>query len=251
MLNTTNVSWGRIVGTATGSVLAGPVGALVGNLAGGLLQTFLPGAAGVSTLLGAIVGKTLEKGSEAVIKQWSPAEKQQINHDLQTAFRDALIEAINDIGGGSCFRSAWQVGRDVPPQAVFPLATLERQDAALAEQACQLLQKMVSAVLAQQVLPLEPPVDQPAASVVACGQCYRTPYRGRLSAGGNAGGARQGFFRASHHALLAARRGTACPRRNAAARLRSGGSPAPKAAGSHSGSPGRILEAARPCLARL
>lgn len=167
MLNTTNVSWGRIVGTATGSVLAGPVGALVGNLAGGLLQTFLPGAAGVSTLLGAIVGKTLEKGSEAVIKQWSPAEKQQINHDLQTAFRDALIEAINDIGGGSCFRSAWQVGRDVPPQAVFPLATLERQDAALAEQACQLLQKMVSAVLAQQVLPLEPPVDQPAASVVA------------------------------------------------------------------------------------
>ncbi len=166
MLNTTKISWGRVVGIATGSVLAGPAGALVGNLAGGLLQTFLPGAAGIAAVLGAIVSKTLEKGSETLFTEWSAPEKQQINHDLQTAFRDALVEALYDIGGKTCFKNQWRTERDVPTQTIYPIATIERQDKALAEQACLLLQKMETAVKKQQILPLEPLIDEPAASVI-------------------------------------------------------------------------------------
>ncbi|HXF60362.1 MAG TPA: hypothetical protein VNK95_02020 [Caldilineaceae bacterium] len=165
MLEISKISWGRMVGAATGSALAGPVGGLVGNLAGGLLQNFLPGAAAIGAVLGAIVSKTLEKSSDTLASQWNLSERQQINHDLQTAFRDALIEAIYDIGGENCFPDRWQRGRDVPTLVVYPLSTLQRQDAALADQACAFLQQMAAAVTEQRILPLEPPTGQPAASV--------------------------------------------------------------------------------------
>ena len=53
--------WLRTLSSATGFALAGPGGALVGHLAGGLLATVLPGPAGFA---GEIIGRFSTKAIE-------------------------------------------------------------------------------------------------------------------------------------------------------------------------------------------
>ncbi|MBN1138757.1 MAG: hypothetical protein JXM73_19390 [Anaerolineae bacterium] len=159
----------------TGTVLAGPVGGITGSLIGRLLPGVWPVAADliesfVTTLTGDAVKAGTGAASDEINRRISPAEKQRINHDLQTAFRDAFREALYDIGGAACFPQAWgQKGRDVPPEVVYPLrpsaAKLWRDRDPLAEQICDCLRGLDKAWSGGRLLPLEPPVDRAAVSV--------------------------------------------------------------------------------------
>ncbi|MEW6716665.1 MAG: hypothetical protein AB1345_04065 [Chloroflexota bacterium] len=164
-------SWGRIICGAAGAALAGPGGALIGNVAGGLLATVVPEAAGVlSIVLERITSQAIVGSSQALVERLSTAEKQRINHDLQTAFRDSFREALIDIGGEHCFPKEWrEKQRDVPARVIYPLSSrakrlwLEKNP--LAGQICTCLQEMNRALSQEKILPLDPPADQPASSV--------------------------------------------------------------------------------------
>ncbi|MDQ5851838.1 MAG: hypothetical protein M3380_07130, partial [Chloroflexota bacterium] len=167
-------SWATTIISLTGAALAGPSGALVGKLAGELLTTILPGAARFvretfgSAAAGTLATKAIEHAQRSLVQRLAPHEQQQINHDLQTAFRDAFQQALYDLGGKQCFPQAWRHGRaGVPSTVPYPSTTqgnrLWHQQSPLAEHVCAYLQQMQHAVVQQRLLPLEPPRDQPAA----------------------------------------------------------------------------------------
>jgi WD40 repeat protein len=167
-------SWqsaGKTICCATGAALAGPAGALLGSVAGGLLGTILPGASGfVGDVFGRLATKAIADTGTALAGRLTPAEKQRINHDLQTAFRDAFRQALYDVGGERCFPRAWKERpRDVPTAVIYPLtpqaSKLWRDNDPLAGQVCACFQEMERALAAQTLLPLEPPADQPLAHV--------------------------------------------------------------------------------------
>jgi len=163
-------TWARAVCGIAGAVLAGPTGTVVGTLTGGLLATILPGA---SVFIGDVVNKmtmrAVEDTGKALAGRLAPVEKQRINHDLQTAFRDAFLQAVYDMGGQRCFPHIWSKPRDVPPAMIYPLThegeILWRQENPLAGQACSCLHDMERALSENRLLPMDPPADQPAASV--------------------------------------------------------------------------------------
>jgi len=168
----TNLSgWLRTLSSATGFALAGPGGALVGHLAGGLLATLLPGTSGfMGEVISRFSTKAIELSGTALAERLTSKEKQRINHDLQAAFRDAFTQALYDLGGVRCFPAHWAPKkRDVPSGAVYPSTPqgdlLWRGGNPLAEQVCDCLQKMERAVVEGRLLPLDPPRDQPAAGV--------------------------------------------------------------------------------------
>lgn len=164
-------AWVRSLFTASGFALAGPAGALVGSVAGGLVSTVLPGA---STFFGEALGRmashAIERSSQALGDHLTAEEKLRINHDLQTAFRDSFKQALYDLGGRRCFPGAWPGGRrDVSPKMVYPdtpaVARLWRGKDPLADQVRDCLVGMERAVDEQAILPLDPPRDRPAAGV--------------------------------------------------------------------------------------
>ena len=168
----TNLSgWMRTLSSATGFALAGPGGALVGQLAGGLLATILPGTSGlIGDLIGRLSTKAIELSGTALAERLTSKEKQRINHDLQAAFRDAFTQALYDLGGAPCFPAHWAPKkRDVPSGVVYSTTPhgdlLWREGNPLAEQVCDCLHKMEHAVVEGKLLPLDPPRDQPAAGV--------------------------------------------------------------------------------------
>jgi|GEM_PF-475814 len=160
---------------AAGAALAGPAGGITGNLVGRLLTSILPEASEViANIVGDLtsdaIGTSTKAVSGEISRRLSPTEKQLINNDLQTAFRDAFREALYDVGGSSCFPEAWgREGRDVPPNVVYPLrpsvARLWRDQNPLAEQICGCMQGLDKAWRELRLLPLESSLDQPAASV--------------------------------------------------------------------------------------
>jgi hypothetical protein len=105
-----------------------------------------------------------------LFERLDPIEKRHINHDLQTTLRNALREAIYDLGGEHCFPQVWgERPRQVPGELIF-LATsqgdkLWQAQDPLAEQVCRFFMEMLNAVAEQRLLPLEPPLDRPAARV--------------------------------------------------------------------------------------
>src|SRR6266567_6509149 len=169
--------WGRISGSVIGYLLFGPAGIFVGHLMGvgseELLKKIFPDlpekvAGAVGDTLIDLVNERFKKTKEALDKLES-TERRQIGYELQTAFRDALCEALYDVGGEKCFRKEWRNKREVPSVVVYPLTPqgnqLWRKKDPLAKQVCWCLDAMVKAVKAQQLLPLEPPVDKPGAMV--------------------------------------------------------------------------------------
>ena len=171
-MSETGASVARILFGTAGAILAGPGGALIGNLAGGLLATSLPGFSNViGELLGKVTTHAIEKSSAAMANRLAQAEARRINHDLQTAFRDSFAEALYDLGGERCFPEAWRARRDVPAGMVFPLTPqanrLWQAGDPLAAQACEFFQELHQALAQGRLLPLDPPADQPAASVRA------------------------------------------------------------------------------------
>lgn len=163
--------WIRSLVATSGAVVAGPAGAMIGTFLGGIVASFLPGTQDFSnqvfSSLGRISIDTLQKKLD---KQLAPREKQRVNHDLQTAFRDAVQEALYDIGGVECFpKLATLAPRDVPNEVVFGLTapghTLWQRQDPLAAQVQECMQSLEQAIASQAVLPLDPPVGQASASV--------------------------------------------------------------------------------------
>jgi WD40 repeat protein len=210
-------TWTKELFNVTGSTLAGPAGALIGSLTGGLVSALL---ATTSDQYEAVFNRplpdtpdnsvkalfeqraSLERSHSSSVRhrqffkrqrslserslpserqrsvsehrspleRLDPIEKRHINHDLQTTFRDALREAIYDLGGERCFPQVWgERPRQVPGDLIF-LATsqgdkLWQAQDPLAEQVCRFFMEMLNAVAEQRLLPLEPPLDRPAARV--------------------------------------------------------------------------------------
>lgn len=157
--------------STVGAAAAGPAGAIIGQLAGGLLGASLPGiAAFLSEVSGSMASDAITGFSDKIVERLTPPETQRINHDLQTAFQDAVCEALYDVGGSECFPEVWRAQpRDVPAEALFSRSsagrTLWRGGSPLAAQAAECLQEMEQAIRDQELIPLDPPRDQPAAGV--------------------------------------------------------------------------------------
>jgi WD40 repeat protein len=164
-------TWTKGLFSLTGSALAGPTGGLIGTLAGGLIASILPGA---SDFLGKVFSRmasdTLDRTSKNLLGKLDPVEKRRINHDLQIAFRDACREAIYDLGGERCFPQVWRERpREVPTALQYLVSSegneLWQDQDPLAEQVCHFFKEMLNAIAEQRLLPLDPPLEQPAASV--------------------------------------------------------------------------------------
>ena len=125
------------------------------------------GADIISNTLGNLVSDGIKN---AVSCSLSPQDKQKINHDLQQAFRDAIYEALYDIGGPACFPAAWKPPRDVPAEVIYwrqgnyspqdgnpPLAA--DPSASAEQQRCACLWRIGRMVKDEQLFPLEPPLD--------------------------------------------------------------------------------------------
>jgi WD40 repeat protein/ABC-type oligopeptide transport system ATPase subunit len=163
--------WASGLCTAAGSVIAGPVGAVIGNIVGGLLTNLLPGSTGVITpIITRLSSSAIEKSSKGLARYLSPAETQSINHDLQSAFRDAFLEALYDLGGPNCFPQPWkELHRDVPAALIFSNTDagsklwIGKND--LAGAICHCFTEMKKAIEEGKLLPMNPPDTLPSASV--------------------------------------------------------------------------------------
>ncbi|MFN8503562.1 AAA family ATPase [Kouleothrix sp.] len=166
---------GRMIGSTVGLAAAGPIGSLIGDLSGGLLESAVASSfpdiaqnAAVKKIFALVTSTSGTLAADQVGKicrdltDRSGQERQRINHDLQGAFRDALREAIYDVGGPQSFPAAWKPARDVPDAVIYPGA---RRDDELGRQAQECLRAIEQALRAQYILPLEPPADRPGASV--------------------------------------------------------------------------------------
>ncbi len=154
-----------------GAALAGPAGALLGKLAGSLLEASLPGLGGfLGSISSNLATDALKAASRQIVDRLTPPEKQRINHDLQTAFQDACREALFDIGGKECFPEAWETRPREAPEAVqFPRTPAGRRlwhsRSPLAGQVAELLQRMEREIRSQALIPVDPPAGRPAAGV--------------------------------------------------------------------------------------
>jgi WD40 repeat protein len=163
--------WASGLCTAAGSIIAGPGGAVIGNMVGGLLATLLPGTAEViSPIITRLSSSAIEKSSKELAQYITPAEKQHINHDLQTAFRDAFVEALYDLGGPNCFPQQWRkLHRDVHAALIYSNtpsgSELWKDKNNLAGVVCHCFKEMKKAAAEEKLLPINPPDALPAASV--------------------------------------------------------------------------------------
>ena len=142
------------------------------------LNTTLKGTVGIGIedLIANAGGNLLSDGIKGTVGRFSPQEKQRINHDLQQAFRDAIYEALYDLGDPGCFRPAWQAPRDVPADLVYwpdgdfsprdpAAAHYFRRDDTIDHQLCRCLWHLGRAIKEEHLLPLVPPLDDAHASV--------------------------------------------------------------------------------------
>lgn len=155
--------------SATGAALAGPGGALVGNLVGGLVATVLPGISGVTgEVAGQLAGRLISSGSKSLASKLEPGEAVRINHDLQAAFRQAFELALVEVGGEQTFLEDWKRSprQPTPGDNFFATSTgsvLWRNQDPLASQVADCLTALRQALKSGKVLPLEPPGTTPAA----------------------------------------------------------------------------------------
>ncbi|MFO7634739.1 MAG: NACHT domain-containing protein, partial [Caldilinea sp.] len=162
------MSQAKLIGAQLGMAVFGPTGALIGGVAGAVMDAALPWG---SDVFKNTIAELLASRVERVATTWMGRNNApQVNHDLQRAFRDAVREALADMGGPTCFPKAWPSGRrDAPPEVVFLSSSLGRtsqqQRTALKGQVCQLLNAVTRGIEQDTLLPLQPASDQPAASV--------------------------------------------------------------------------------------
>ncbi len=159
----------KLIGAQLGMAVFGPTGALVGGIAGAVIDAALPWG---DDVVKNAIANLLAARVERFASRWARgSEAATVNHDLQRAFQDAVREALSDIGGPTCFPKAWPAGRrDVPPEMVYlssPLGqTSTQQRAALASQVCQLLTAVARGIEQNELLPLRPAADERAGSAM-------------------------------------------------------------------------------------
>lgn len=155
-------SLGSAVGVI-GAVVAGPVGAVIGTFVGSIAGSLLPGMDEFSRKVFTNLGtKGIESLSVRVEENLSSLDKQSINHDLQTAFRDALREALFDLGGPLSFPEMPVFkNRDIPTEVTYFNTSnghhLLQSASPLTGQIQSLFRSIVMALEAQTILPLDPP----------------------------------------------------------------------------------------------
>ena len=147
---------GSAIAGIIGGLLAGPAGAAIGSIGGAVAKSLLPSV--VSDILADLAGSAIQAGAGRLAHMVGDAERQQINHDLQTAFRDALLEALYDLGGQYCFPNLSRAATE--PEAAFfsrPQGHMlwKNQDPR-AEQVCETLHELVQGVQAGNLVPLQP-----------------------------------------------------------------------------------------------
>ncbi|NTV37194.1 MAG: ATP-binding protein, partial [Anaerolineaceae bacterium] len=160
----------KSVATLAGAALAGPTGGFIGNLSSTILQAVIPGMPAIlRTFQANILSTLVTDQTRKLIPKLTEKDRRMVNHDLQTAFRDAFIEAVQDIGGEECFPAAWkQDPKVIPPAAIYPKSTGKRlwqSRSSLASQVEECLQALVQAVKDGKVLPLDPPEKMQAGDV--------------------------------------------------------------------------------------
>jgi WD40 repeat protein len=158
----------RILVSAAGTTIAGPIGGVVGSMVGGLVGGVLPELA--SFFEKATVDLTSDsvgRLGEQVLAHAQPEETQEIGDSLQIAFRDALQKGLYDLGGKKCYPTIWKSQPDLPNSIVFPLThtgkTVWRSKPELASQIASFFVEIAKAVGEGKVLPVEAPVNQIAA----------------------------------------------------------------------------------------
>ncbi len=165
--------WVKSAISIAGAATAGPVGAIVGRLAGSMLDACLPGISGfLNSIAGSLPYGEPQELSAKITSRLTPADRLHINHDLQSGFMDACCEALYDIGGKQCFPQVWsERPQDVPQSVLFPATPEGRMiwhtASPLGSQVAECLQQMEHAIREQLIIPLDPPNDQPAASAEA------------------------------------------------------------------------------------
>lgn len=150
---------GRL-GATVATALAGLVGALtLGQLGlplaeiSGLGQDVVVGALGsFGSTLPAIVGQL--RGMRLT------SEPTTVNHHLQRAFRAASCSALFDIGGPVAFPKDWRQLSDLPGATQFRHELLGPEPAGRLH---AMLVGLERAIRHDEVVPLQPPADQPAA----------------------------------------------------------------------------------------
>jgi WD40 repeat protein len=156
----------RTVLTITGAALIGPVGTVLGGFLGGLTGSALPFVTEVIKSLSSVATReSLITVTKKTISRIPPNEKERLNHDLQTAFRDALMEGLHDIGGPLCFPQVWKSQhRQIPEDVLYSRCHPSKKDLAvgdlLTSQVCDCLRALEQAVLQEEILAFEPPTDQ-------------------------------------------------------------------------------------------
>lgn len=156
----------RTILTITGAALAGPVGSVLGSFLGGLTGSALPFVTEVIQSLSTIATReSLTSVTQKTISRVTSGEKQRLNHDLQTAFRDALVEALHDIGGPVCFPQAWKRHpRQIPEEVFYPRCHPAKKDRIagdlITDQVCDCLRALEQAVVKEEILPLDPPAEK-------------------------------------------------------------------------------------------
>ena len=164
-------AWTRSIVATAGAAIAGPAGAIIGTFAGSIIAAILPGPRDFTNQVLSNLGRmSIDSLRKRIDDQFNPLEKQRVNHDLQTAFRQSLREAIMDIGGVECFpQLAEKPPRDVPAKVVFPLTATGRKlwfdKNPLREQVKDCVSHLDQAIADQRIFPLDPPVGKPSASV--------------------------------------------------------------------------------------
>lgn len=164
-------TWTRSLIATTGAAIAGPAGAIIGTFLGSIVASLLPGPNDFTNqVLGNLTRMSIDNLRKNFEQKLTPQEKQRVNHDLQSAFRDAVHEALLDIGGAECFSQIKEIkNRDVPAGTIFAMTTTgrtlwQRKDP-LADQIAECLQFVDQAISSQAIFPLDPPARQSSASV--------------------------------------------------------------------------------------
>jgi WD40 repeat protein len=152
--------------SVTGAVIAGPVGGLLGSLAGGILAAASPGLQPFGEKVVAVVAtKGLGTIRDAAVEKLTPVQRTHLNSELQDAFRDALNEALIDLGGSVIFQQPWQgVDRDVPDDLIFsktPLyKALQQKKDPLTSQITACFISLQEAILSEFVFhPIDPNIN--------------------------------------------------------------------------------------------
>ncbi len=163
-----------MVGILEGLVFLGTIAAT--------LNTTLKGTVGIgiedliANAGGNLLSDGIQKGIQKAVENLGSDDTQRINHDLQQAFRDAIYEALYDLGGRGCFPAAWEKDRDVPQKMVYwpkgdfspgdpAAAPYFPRDDTLDHQLCRCLWHLGRAIKEEHLLPLVPPLDDAHASV--------------------------------------------------------------------------------------